>query len=251
METLYKFILYYEQKASYNDRIRPMTETLEKMRKKWNVDFSIVETETLRSAQLERIKTDIRSIQPQTRGKIVSAKNKVLPFSKSKNLNTTNTPILILYHDERPVNVYPHMLGTAYFEIETQLESILESGPEAHMTAMGLLEEPIQKILADDPSILEKGMRFKEANKDVGFGVADVLLQDAKGKMVVVEIETRATEAAVAQVSRLAAGYAAQNGLLLDNVRKIILCQHFDEKTAKACRGANVELYKLAAEKIC
>lgn len=91
-----------------------------------------------------------------------------------------------------------------------------------HITAMGLLEEPIQKILADDLSILEKGMLFKEVNRDVGFGVADVLLQDAEGRVVVVEIETEAAEAAVAQVSRLAAGYAAQNGILADSVLKII-----------------------------
>ncbi len=201
--------------------------------------------------QLEQVKNDIRSILPQIRGKIVSAKNKVLPFSKTKNLNTKNTPILILYHNERPINVYPHLLGTTYFETEFQLEKILENGPEAHVIAKGLLEEPIQKILADDPSIIEKGMQFKGANEDVGWGVADVLLQDAEGRSVVVEIETKATETAVAQVSRLAAGYASQRRLATDSVRKIILCNHFDDRTAKACRGANVELYQLVAKRVC
>ncbi|MFQ6068452.1 MAG: endonuclease NucS domain-containing protein [Candidatus Bathyarchaeia archaeon] len=248
---MYKFVLYYEKKALYQNKINTIIEGLKEIKSKWKVDFNIIDTKTLSKTQIEQVKNDIRNIKPQLRGKIVSAKNKVLPFSKNKNLNTTNTPILVLYHDKRPINVYPHMLGTMYFEIETQLENILKNGPEAHMIAKGLLEEPMQKILADNPSILEKGMQFKDANKDVGFGVADVILQDANGKTVVVEIETKATETAVAQVSRLAAGYTSQSKLPINVVRKVILCQHFDEKTANACKGANIELYKLTTEKIC
>ncbi len=248
---MYYFTLYYDQKASYHETIKLIVETLKEIQHKWKTNFNVIEIETLQPARIEQLKNHIRSIPPQIRGKIVSSKNKTLPFSKNKNLNTINTPILILYYEEKPINVYPHMLGTAYFDIKTQLERILEDGPETHMTARGLLEEPIQKIVADDPSILGKGILFKNANKDVGFGVADILLQDSEGKTVVVEVETKATETAVAQVSRLAAGYALQEKIPLNQVRKIILCQHFDERTTKACRGANVELYKLATERIC
>ena len=248
---MYKFALYYEQKAPYQNKVRSIIEILEKIRGVWKTDFSVVMVETMGQTEVERVKDDIRTIAPQVRGKIVSARNMVLPLSKNKNLNSKNTPILMLCRDDRPVNVYPHMLGTTYFEIGMQLSNILKSGLEAHMTAQGLLEEPIQKMLADAPSILEEGMRFLDANKDVGFGVADVLLQDSDGRVVVVEIETQATEDAVAQVSRLAAGYASQNHLSPENVRKIIMCQSYDGKTVKACRGAVVELYRLTSEKAC
>ncbi len=248
---MYKFTLYYDPQAKYQDRVKIIIAILGEMQEKWKVDFNTVNSETLPQHQLEKIKNSIRSIPPQIRGKIVSARNKILPLSKSKNLNTTNTPVLILYHDEKPIDIYPHMLGASYFEIEPQLERILENGIEAHMTAKGLLEEPIQKILSDDPSFLEKGMRFRDANKDVGFGIADVILEDAEGRAVIVEIETKATETAVAQVARLAAGYASKSGLSAGQVRKVILCQQLDEKTVKACQGANIELYKLTAEKIC
>jgi hypothetical protein len=248
---MYKFILYYEQKAPYQDKLRSIIEILEKIRGVWKAYFSVVLVETMEQTEVEKVKDDIRNIAPQVRGKIVSARNMVLPLSKSKNLNSKNTPILMLYRDDRPVNVYPHMLGTTYFEIEMQLSNILKSGLEAHMTAQGLLEEPLQKILADAPSLLEEGMRFLDANKDVGFGVADVLLQDSGGRVTVVEIETKATEDAVAQVSRLAAGYAYQNNSPPENVRRIILCQSHDGKTVKACLGATVELYRLTSEKVC
>lgn len=247
---MYKFVLYYAQKASYQDKVRSIIEILEKIRGVWKADFSVVMVETMGQTEVERVKDDMRNIAPQVRGKIVSAGNMVLPLSRSKNLNLKNTPILMLCRDDRPVNVYPHMFGTTYFEIETQLNNILKNGPEAHVTAQGLLEAPIQKILADAPSVLEEGMRFLDANIDVDFGVVDVLLQDSGGRVVVVEIETKATEDAVAQVSRLAAGYASQNNLSPENVRKVILCQSYDGKTVKACRGAIVELYRLTSEKV-
>lgn len=248
---MYKFVLYYEQKAPYQDKVRSSIEILEKIREVWKADFNVVMVETMGQTEVERVKGDIRSIPPQVRGKIVSAGNVVLPLSRNKNLNSKNTPILMLCRDDRPVNVYPHMLGTTYFEIGMQLSKFLRNGLETQLTAQGLLEEPIQKILADAPSILEEGMRFLDANKDVGFGVADVLLQDSGGRVVVVEIETKATEDAVAQVSRLAAGYASQPDFSPENVRKIILCQSYDGKTVKACRGAVVELYRLTSEKVC
>ncbi|MCW4055205.1 MAG: endonuclease NucS [Candidatus Bathyarchaeota archaeon] len=248
---MYKFVLYYEQKAPYQDKVRSSIEILEKIREVWKADFKVVMVETMGQTEVERVKDDIRSIPPQVRGKIVSGGNMVLPLSRNKNLNSKNTPILMLCRDDRPVNVYPHMLGTTYFEIGTQLSKFLRNGLEAQLATQGLLEEPIQKILADAPSILEEGMRFLDANKDVGFGVADVLLHDSGGRVVVVEIETKATEDAVAQVSRLAAGYASQTDFSPENVRKIILCQSYDGKTVKACRGAVVELYRLTSEKVC
>ncbi len=247
---MYTFVLYYEQKAPYQDKVRSIIRILEKIRGVWKADFNVVMVETMGQTEVERVKDDMRNIAPQVRGKIVSAGNMVLPLSRNKNLNSKNTPILMMWRDDRPVNVYPHMLGATYFEIETQLDDVLRRGLDAYMTAHGLLEEPIQKILVDAPSVLEEGMRFLDANVDVGFGVADVLLQDSGGRAVIVEIETKATEEAVAQVSRLAAGYASQNNFSPENVRKIILCQSYDGKTVKACRGAAVELYRLTSEKV-
>jgi hypothetical protein len=248
---MYRFTLYYAREATYQTTVKSLTEDLERIRGKWKVEFSVAAIEDAEQTQVEKVRNEIRSIAPQVRGRIVSGNNMVLPLSRSRKLNTINTPILMVYQDDKPVNVYPHMLGTAYFEIDTLLHTVLQNGLETHMTALGLIEEPLQKILADAPTTLEKGMLFLGANVDVGSGVADVLLKDAAGRTAVVEIETKATETAVAQVSRIAAGYARQNNLSTGNIRKIVLCQDFDQKTAKACVGAGVELYKLTVQKAC
>jgi len=246
---MYKFVLYYNKGAPYSARIQTIENTLEQIKRKWDVEFQLVEAESLSPSQVERLKDDIRSTLPQLRGKIVSSKSQVLPLSKTKNPNLTNTPILLLYQNDRSVNVFPHLLGTTYFDIKSSLETIVTNGPRAHLVARGLLENPIQKILADDPSILEEGMKFLGAEVDVEAGVIDILLQDAMGRVVVVEIETKANETAVAQVCRLAASYSSTAKVAEDTMRKVIVCQQFEEKTVRACKGANVELYKLDMKK--
>ncbi|TEU04331.1 DUF91 domain-containing protein [Candidatus Bathyarchaeota archaeon] len=247
---MYRFLLYHDKDAAYASKIRALTDLLEKINRKWEVDYRVLEAENLPNSQVERLKEDIRNTMPQLRGKIVSSRNKILPLSKSKNPNLTNTPILLLYHNERPINVFPHLLGTAYFDIEGALESIAKNGPRAHLAARGLLENPIQKILADDPSTLEDGMKFTDVDVEVESGVIDILLEDAENKFVVVEIETRAREAAVAQVCRLAASYCSTNKVSPDDVRKVIVCQQYDENVVKSCEGANVELYKVGIRRV-
>lgn len=251
LRIMYEFILYSESASAYTNSLEKITGALDDIKNKWGINYKTVDVGALSPSQIERAKDDIRRIAPQIRGKIVTSRNTFLPLSRSKNLNTKNTPILVLYQNRNPVNVYPHMLGTAYFDIVSELANILRIGLEAHIVSKGILEEPMQKILADNPSILGVGVSFKGVNEDVGFGVADVLLQDEKGRTVVVEIETNATEMAVAQVQRLAAGFASQNNLPVENLRMVILCQNFDARTAKACQGTNVELYKLVAERVC
>jgi len=247
---VYKFTLHYEKDATYSEKIPKIEAILEEIERKWKVEYRLIESSSLSPLQIDQLKNDIRSILPQMRGKIVSSHNRVLPLSKTKNPNLTNTPILLLFHDDRPVNVFPHLLGTTYFDIETSLENIAKEGPKAHLAVKGLLEEPIQKILADDPEILEKGMKFLSADAETESGVIDLLLQDSENRIAVVEIETRASEPAVAQVSRLAVGYSLKAKMSQNQIRKLIVCEQFDENTFSSCQGAGVELYKVDIRRV-
>ena len=105
----YKFTLYYEKDAAYSERIPKIEPLLEEIKRKWNVEYKSIEAHTLTPLQIDQLKNEIRSILPQIRGKIVSSRNRVLPLSKTKNPNLTNTPILLLLHDDVPINVFPHL----------------------------------------------------------------------------------------------------------------------------------------------
>lgn len=247
---MHRFALYYEREADYSVKIESIVALLKRVRDRWKVDYRLYEVDHLSPSDIERLKDDIRSVLPQVRGRIVSSQNRILPLSRRKNLNLKNVPILLLYEDDRPVNVFPHLLGTTYFDIEGSLEHFVKEDPRAHLAIQGLLENPIQKILADDPQIIEKGMRFLEADVETKKGTVDMVLQDSSNNIVVVEIETRANEAAVAQVCRLAVGYSLKARVNQDHVRRLIVCEQFSQKVADACRGANVELYKLNLKRI-
>jgi len=247
---VYKFTLHYEKDATYSEKIPWIEVLLEEIQRKWKVEYRLIEAASLSPLQIDQFKNEIRSILPQMRGKIVSSHNRVLPLSKTKNPNLTNTPILLLFHDDRPVNVFPHLLGTTYFDIETSLENIAREGPKAYLAVKGLLEEPIQKILADDPEILEKGMRFLGVDVETESGVIDLLFRDSENRIAVVEIETRASESAVAQVSRLAVGYSLKAKISQNEIRKLIVCEQFDENMTSACQGADIELYKVDIKRI-
>jgi len=85
---------------------------------------------------------------------------------------------------------------------------------------------------------------------DVGVGVADLVLRGGDGRVVVVEIKSHADDSAVGQVSRIAEGYAAREGVDARNVRKAIVCVTFGRNLVEACRGVDIELYKVGVCRI-
>lgn len=247
---MYRFVLLFKEEADYSRRLSDIQPLLEEIKSKWKASFALVEAQSLTADIESKFIMEIRNVPPQARGKIVSSKNRLLPLTHSKRLNLENTPILIMYSDNTPVNVYPHALGTTHFEIEDCLHTVLNEGPKAHMEARGLLEEPVIKILADNPSILEENAQFECVNVDVGTGTADIILKDQKGRSIVVEVETHANDFAVGQVSRLTAGYASKQSLPQTQVRKAIVCQSFDKNLPEACKEAGIELYKVEIRRV-
>jgi len=215
---------------------------------KWKTGFEEFDADKLTVEQVRRLIDDIRSIPPQIRGRIVSSRGKVLPLSGSKSLNLANTPIVVLRENESAVSVFPHLLGTAYFDVESSLDRISNLGPREYFQDRGLLESPIVKILADSPTLLEEGMKFIGSSIEVPAGLVDVLLRDREGTDVLVEVETKARDDAVGQVLRLARSHSEKTGK--KHVRKLIVCHDFDTGLPLACKEAGIELFRLSFLKV-
>ncbi len=241
---MYKLDLYYKQGAHYTCNTEQLLTQLEIAQDRWNMQYSVVEDSALTEAARAKIVNDLRLTSPQARGRIVTSGGRALPLSGSKKLNLQNTPILVMSNADNVLNVYPHMLGTAYFDIESSLQRIIDVGPREHMAARGLLEEPLLKILSDHPTALEDGMSFVDAMTKVPAGEIDLLLRDKQGTVVVVEIETHATDFSVGQVSRLAHSFAqtCSDG---KQPRRAIVCIDSEMYTSSACAAAGVELFQL------
>ena len=123
-------------------------------------------------------------------------------------------------------------------------------GPDEYLEVKGLLEDPIVKILSDYPEALGLGTSFVNTNIETDAGIIDILLKDKSENHIVVEVETKAKDAAVAQVCRLAAGYAKSNNLSLSKIRKVIVCISYEGQLKVTCEGSNVELYQIELIKI-
>lgn len=229
----------------YQDSVNTISELFRLLWDRWEISCSITELSSLSSSEVERLKIDIRSIQPQVRGRIVTSRGHILPFSKSKNLNLKNTPILVLYLGETAVDVYPHVLGSKYFDINNALGRMLTFGPNGYLQFRGLLEEPVVKILSDFPDIVGTGVKSLGSEISVNTGKIDLLMQEEDGKIIVVEVENYAEDFSVAQVCRLAAGYSSQFSVPPESLRKIIVCLSYSSTLPETCQGAGVELFQL------
>ena len=242
---MYNIELYHDSNASYSVGFQQILDILEKLKQTWQIEYDIFEAQDISAEEVHKIETSIRSIPPQVRGRIVSSGNHILPLSRKKNLNLKNTPVIILKKKGIPTSVFPHLLGTNYSKPIDSLSRILKVGPDEFFEFKGLLEDPIVKILSDYPEALGTGTSFVDINVETDAGIIDILLKDELENHVVVEVETKAKDAAVAQVCRLAAGYAKSNNLPLSKIRKAIVCISYEGQLKVTCEGSEVELYQI------
>ncbi|MEM3527424.1 MAG: endonuclease NucS [Candidatus Bathyarchaeia archaeon] len=247
---MYRITLYIHSKGAYISRIQGLKRILEEIFERWMVEYRIFDGENLTAEEVEDLRSKIRNIPPQVRGRIVTSRNYLLPLSRSKELNLLNTPIVLLERDSKPVDVYPHLLGARYRGVEDSLNSILRYGPDQYLEARGIIEDPLIRIISDCPEAIEEGLTLLEVNVGTPTGVIDVLLRDRSGRVVVVEVETMARDRSAAQVCRLAAGYSSSSSIPIENVRKMIVCLRYDGGLRETCRGSGVELYRLDFRKV-
>ncbi|WP_455281550.1 endonuclease NucS domain-containing protein [[Eubacterium] cellulosolvens] len=247
---MYKIELYYDRNASYSTGFQQISDILEKLKQTWQIEYELFEAQNISSEESQKIEVTIRSIPPQVRGRIVSSGNHILPLSRKKNLNLKNTPIIILKKKGIPTAVFPHLLGTNYGKPLDSLSRIYKVGPDEYLEVKGLLEDPIVKILSDNPKALGAGTSFVDTNVETDAGIIDILLKDKSENHIVVEVETKAKDVAVAQVCRLAAGYAKSNNLSLSKIRKVIVCISYEGQLNVTCEGSDVELYQIELIKI-
>jgi len=245
-----RLYIIYAESQKYQERLDLYRQLAKDIEQRWRVESVFTKIGSPDDPLTERLKRDIRAVPPQVRGRIVSSRSFALPLSRTKNLNLQNTPILVLYDKNgQAVDVYPHLTGTAYAGVEDFLQAFLERGPAGYATSKGILENPITKIVCEDPSIIEDEMKCVAPNVPVSTGIIDVLLKDKTGAPVVVEVETIATDSAVGQVCRLAAGYASDSRVDLRKVRKVIVARRLEGKVIESASGAAVEVYRITGER--
>ena len=69
------------------------------------------------------------------------------------------------------------------------------------MDLPGEMEETIASILRTSPEKLESGLVFRSAEDYISTGKTDLVFNDARGSILIVEVEREATDSAIGQIS--------------------------------------------------
>jgi Holliday junction resolvase-like predicted endonuclease len=259
----YKYVLYIKNSSAadstYKDEVTALANLGKKER---NVKVEVFDVSGLSESQREKIAADIRTIPPQIRGRVVSGGGMALALSGTKNLNLSNTPILVVMDSsDRPLAVFPHALEGKVETVQDHLNRALEIGADAALQGKRVAtEEILTELLSIAPSIIGEGLTVIGREYSTPTGTIDLLLLDSNKAPIVVEVEVTATEHAVGQVCKLAEGYlkslkqqakdeASKEGQR-PKVRKAIVCIKIKGMIHQACRSADVELYQVRAERV-
>jgi hypothetical protein len=262
-EVNYRYILYVKDLSTARSTLSTVLTTLHNLEDKdKSVRTEVVDVSTLTDAQREKIAADIRTIPPQTRGRVVSGEGMTLALSGKKNLNLENTPILIIKDSaDRPVAVFPHALEKKVETVHDHLNHALEHGIDSTLHEKRVpTEQLLIELLSVTPSVIEEGLTVVGKEYPTPTGTIDLLLLDRNETPVVVEVEVTATEQAVGQVCKLSEGYLAllkqketskvtrRNEEL--KIRKAIACVKIKGLMYQACKNAGVELYQLRTDRV-
>src|SRR5919109_1906968 len=88
-----------------------------------NVQVNSVDVDQLSQSDETRFLSDIRTVPPQIRGQVKSGGGRTLPISGSGKLNRS-IPILILYENDRPLDVYPKDVMGVRYDLESAFSNI-------------------------------------------------------------------------------------------------------------------------------
>jgi len=192
----------------------------------------------------ERVIEDIRGLPPQIRGRIRYGRGRPLPLTRRGRLNTENTCILLVYEGGKLVDVYPKMLGSRYVDPVEGARLSVGRLPQYH-----LYEEPALVLIAQHPELL--GCARVRMVKDKvklaeGYAEVDLVLEDARGGIVLVEVEEVATLNAVAQALSLAQAFQEAARTEVERVVVVALTAEEDAKRAAKKAGVEIRLLKLA-----
>lgn len=185
----------------------------------------------------DRIIREIRLIPPQVRGRIRFGRGRPLPITRRGNLNYRNTSIVLVYEDDRLVDVFPKQLGSRYISALEGIRSLKEK-PRGHV-----YEEPLIELLRQAPHLLlcrnvvAVHRVLYEGGETVG--EIDLLLEDEAGG-VLVEVEEEISESDVGQVLKLARRLEERNVKLS---RLVLVGMTAGRGAVDAARRAGVEVW--------
>lgn len=238
---------FYDSSSSsaYSHPLQDVLSGLSKL-ESHGVRVFLFDKDKLSNGELKKAVEEIRRIKPQSRGSVVASGGQILPISGSKKLNLQNTPVLIVRQtedgsDSSPIYVFPCKVGESYYSALDGISFLFNSLPNLG-DLPGEMEESLILVLKSHPEKLESGLVFCSSENSLTTGKADLVFTDSQSKFLLVEVERVATDSAIGQVLRLAAGFERDQGT--GRVRCAIVCYRINDNVLAGAERAGIEVWK-------
>jgi len=224
---------------------------LEKVKEKHQIEYKIFTSKQLDEDSREDLLIQIRTASQRAKIRVTSKGGGILPISRSKKLNIDQIPILIRKEERKISQVFPHEEGPkgSRIEINRYLEQLLEADTFQGFEKQVISEDDIWKFASNFPSKIEEGLKYHSREIEIEGGIIDMVFVDKQGNHVLVEVEIKATDAAIGQVSRFPIPYAEKYNLPRESIRKAIVCIEITDSRIIACKENQIEVYQFGINK--
>ncbi len=240
---MYEYYLY-KTAQSPEEEIGSIRRFLEDVKKKHAIDYSIIDIATLTGGQKEELLESIRLISRKNGKSVVSKGRGALPISRSGQAG--NIGILVQIEDGRPKDVFPHVKNGKRIDALMHLKDLMQAEDINELKKNeSLSEQDISRMITTLPELIEDGLSFIETEVETEGGRIDAVFRDRDGAHLLIEIELKANDNAIAQVQRFKIPYSEKSGVPLDKIRLGIVCTEIGNSRLVACRGAGIDVYKL------
>src|SRR2546426_2018973 len=239
----FKLFLYYDVKSAYLDKIAELVSLLRLLSTQRGAEFEVIPSDKMTSESESVLKKVIYKLQlhPQRRGQIVTSRGYMLPFSKGKNLNLANTPILLIEENGEPIDVLPKRVQGHFTSVKAGLLEMLENGVQVGKVIFSAENLAISRVMKD-PLVIEDRLEITGQEVDVPAGKIDLLAKDQNQRFLVIEFEREATDASLGQIIRLATSFAKLEHVPPNVVRKMIVCSRAYDHHKEAAESVGVEV---------
>ncbi len=240
---MYQYI-FYKTPQSPKEEIEAIHRLLEEVAKKHAIEHEVIDISDLTDEQKEQLLESFRIISRKNGKSVVSKGKGALPISRSGKVG--NIGILLQLEDGKPKDVFPHVKNGKRIDCILHLKGLARAENINDLKENeSISEQDISRMITTLPELIEDGLTFLETEVETDGGRIDAVFRDREGNWLLVEIELKANDNAIAQVQRFRIPYSERFNVPIAGVRLGIVCTDIGESRLKACKGAGIEVYKL------
>ncbi len=248
LKCMFKYILF-KTPQSPEEEIESIRRMLEEVSRKHAIDHEVVDISNMTGEEKEHLLESIRIISRKSGKSVVSRGKGALPISRSGKVG--NIGILLQLEDGKPKDVFPHVKNGKRIDCIMHLKGLKQVENINDLKENeSISEQDISRMITTLPELIEDGLIFLETEVETDGGRIDAVFRDRDGNWLLVEIELKANDNAIAQVQRFRIRYSEKLNVPIDRVRLGIICTGIGESRLKACKGAGIEVYKLNLVKL-